>query len=119
MLGATRGEDGQAGPLGGGWGWTQGPCSDVSGTDTWSSARGASADSGSLPSQEDRPKRRPPAQGDGMQGGEGVVGGDGPSSPELLTVLQGEGRGQRRPGGGRPEVKGARQGSGRKRGGRG
>lgn len=109
--GMTRGEDRQAGPLAGGWGWTQGPGSDVSRTDTWSSARGAGADSGSRPAGEDRPKRRPPARRDGMQGGEGVPGGAGPSSSELLTVLQGEGRGQRRPGG-RPEVKG----SGRKRG---
>lgn len=119
----TRGEAGQAGPPGGGWGWTQGPGSDVSGTDTWSSARGVGADSDSLPAEEDRPKRRPPAQGDGEQGGEGIAaadgtaGGDGPSSSELLTVLHGEGQGERRPGAG-GEVKGARQGSGRKKGGR-
>lgn len=99
VLGVTRGDSGQAGAPGGGWGWTQGPGSDVSGTDTWSSARGVGADSGSLPAEEDRPKRRPPGQGAGEQGGESIAGGegtagaDGPSSPELLTVLQGEGRG--------------------------
>lgn len=49
-----------------------------------------------------------------MRVGEGTEGRDGPSSRELLTVLQGKERAETA-GGGRPEVKRARQGSDRKR----
>lgn len=111
----TRGGDRLAGPLGGGW--TRGPGSDVSRTDTWSSARRVGADSNSLLAEEDRPKRRPPAQGVGIRGGEGTEGRAGPSCREVLTVLRREELG--RDGRGHPEVKGARQGSDRKRGGLG
>lgn len=45
--------------------------SDVSLTDTWSSARRVSEDSGSFPVEEDLPKHGPPAQGTGCRVGRG------------------------------------------------
>lgn len=65
--------------------------SDVSLTDTWSSAFQVRADSGS-PCPRGPPETQAPSPGIGMQDGEGTEGAHGPSSQELLTVLQGERR---------------------------
>lgn len=65
--------------------------SDVSQTDTWSSARRVRADSGSPRPQRTARNAGPPPRGrDAGAGGE--EGAHGPSSRQLLTVLQEEGR---------------------------